>query len=120
MLYGLRNRRGETLIETLVSLAIAAISMLMFASMLAHTRHTAKIGQGWNAYINDRSVYLEKKPGENETEEMKEVGVTSSGGKITIAKGENKLIDSDVTFYVAHYGEEDDEKNVVVSYGSTS
>ena len=99
MLYGLRNRRGETLIETLVSLAIAAISMLMFASMLAHTSRTAEIGQDWNNEINNINALLEQRKSGD--------GVKPVEGKITITSNDNSdltLIEVDpVTFYVAEY-----------------
>ena len=100
MLYGLRNRRGETLIETLVSLAIAAISLLMFASMLAHTSRTAKTGQEWNDDINNVNTLLEQRTGGE--------GVSIiSGGTIAIKDSSNLiLIDETVTFYVAEYGGE--------------
>ena len=114
MLYGLRNRRGETLIETLVSLAIAAISMLMFASMLAHTSSAAKTGQDWNSYINARSVFLEERPlnpDEDTQKAMDNVNVKSKDGTVTIASGDKLIDDASVKLYVANYGGED-----VVSY----
>ena len=99
MLYGLRNRRGETLIETLVSLAIAAISMLMFAAMLAHTSRTAEIGQDWNNDVNNINALLEQRTSGE--------GVPSIQGTITIKDSSNlTLIDESVNFYVAKYGGE--------------
>ena len=103
MLYKLKNKRGETLVETLASLLIAAIAMLMFAQILSAAASVTKTGRSWNADVSQRSNFLEERPASSD------IGDTASG-TITIAD----LIDAaPVTFYVTSYGGVD-----VISYAS--
>lgn len=104
MLYKLKNRRGETLLETLASLLIAAIAMLMFAEIIAATARVTKTGQSWNEDVSQRSNFLEKRQASSDT-------VKPYPGTITI---DGLIEDTGVTFYVARYGGED-----VISYASS-
>lgn len=104
MLYKLKNRRGETLIETLASLLIAAIAMLMFAEIIAAAASVTKTGRSWNANVSQRSNFLEERP------DSSDIGDTVPG-TISIT---NLIEDTGVTFYVTNYGGED-----VISYASS-
>ena len=104
MPYKLNDGRGETLTEMLVSLLIAALSLMMFAGVISSAARVIARGRSWNADVNRRVALLEQhEPGAD---------VTSKSGEIAIEKGSDKLIDDgSVTFYVTEYGGED-----VISY----
>ena len=129
MLCKIKNRRGESLIETLASMLIAALAMLMFAQLLSAAARVTKRGRDWNADINQLNTFLEARPTEPEKiEELRDkLNTLESGevipeegplwsGTIAITDEDGALIEqAPVTFYVAHYGGED-----VISYGRSS
>ena len=104
MLCKLEGGRGETLVETLVSLLITSLALMMLAGVMAATVRVTETGEKLNDEINTYNRRLEERPAEP----------TPVTGTVTIkdASGE-KLIDDDttVTFYIANYGGED-----VISY----
>ena len=104
------NGRGETLVETLIALLISAISLIMFANMLAPAVNLTKKGESWNAEINKLNTPLE--------ERRTDTDVTQKNGTITIAteSGEN-LIDAntEVKLYIADTDKYSGER--VISYG---
>lgn len=106
----MRNGRGETLIETLVSLAVAAISLLMFASMIFHTASLAKTGRDRNSGFAELNALLERRT-------VSGGSVTSGDGSVAIAKEDGTLtfIDEPVEFYSTNYGGE-----YVISYETTA
>ena len=105
MLYKLKGQRGETLVETLASLLIAAIAMLMFAEILSAAASVTKTGRNWNEDVSQRSNFLEERPASSD------IGDTASG-TITIT---GLIENAPVTFYVTNYGRE-----AVISYGLVS
>lgn len=107
MLSKLKAGRGETLVETLVALLISAISLIMFANMLASAVNLTKKGRGWNADVNKLNTLLETRSGGS---------IRTGSGTISIASGGVKLIDStDVTLYIADADKYSGEQ--VISYG---
>ena len=110
MLYKLKDRRGETLVETLASLLISAIAMLMFAQILSAAASVTKTGQSWNEDVSQRSNFLEERRSTDIPE-----GGSIQRGKITIAGLIEDIGDTQVKFYVTSYGGE-----AVISYGLVS
>ena len=128
MLHKLKDRRGETLVETLASLLIAAIAMLMFAEILSAAASVTKTGRSWNEDINQFNAFLEERPTEpNRINELRENLKTLDAGKVFPEDGSlptgnitittedegDTLINAPVTFYVTRYGGVD-----VISYAS--
>lgn len=102
MLCRLKDRRGETLVEILLSLLIAVFAMIMFAGMIAATVRITEEGKTLNNKINDRNALLEQRV-RGENVEEKEGTVTITG----------LITDKTVNFYKANYGGGED----VISYG---
>lgn len=102
------NGRGETLVETLVALLISAISLIMFADMLAPAVRLTETGRSWNADVNLLNTLLEERNAGD--------GVRAEPGTVSIKteSGESLINDGDsVTLYIARYGGEQ-----VISYGT--
>lgn len=103
MLRKLEGGRGETLVETLVSLLITSLALMMLAGIVAATVRVTETGDELINEINTYNRRLEQRPAEPSP-------VT---GTVTIkdASGAKLTEDKTVTFYIADYG---DEK--VISY----
>ncbi|MBQ9521838.1 MAG: prepilin-type N-terminal cleavage/methylation domain-containing protein [Oscillospiraceae bacterium] len=109
MLHTLHNRRGETLVETLVALLISAISLIMFAQMLSPAVNLTKTGRSWNAAVNELNTLLETRSGG---------GIRTVSGAISISSGGATLIEDNtpVILYIADADKYSGEQ--VISYGT--
>ena len=102
MIEKLKNRRGETLLETLLSVLIAALAILMFSNMIAATISSTTNERSWTDEVNQYNTVLEQRTGDatNGT-----ITITSEDGTDLIKKN------TSVKFYSCNYGGE-----VVISY----
>ena len=106
MLYKLKNRLGETLVETLVSLLIVSLSMLMFSGMIAATARITTKGRTWNADVNQEDTSLEKR--NDETDKTGTITISSESAEGEVSQS---ICEANVKFYVTNYGGKD-----VISY----
>lgn len=120
MIEKLKNRRGETLLETLLSVLIAALAILMFSNTIAAAIRSITNERSWTEDINQLNAFLEEKPKLPSTDLLNQLKALESGtiilgdddklksGTITIT---GLIADTEVNFYICNYGNKD-----VISY----